>query len=280
MPVDAHTHIFPPRVIAERDLWARRDRTFAHLFQRPTARMATAEELVAAMDEAGVRWAVVAGMGWTDQDLARLCNEYLLEAAARWPGRLIPFVSVNPLWGEGALREVERCLSGGARGVGELHPDPQGWWEGDLSPLRPLAEELRRLRLPLLVHTSEPVGHLYPGKGSTTPDRAMTVRHLFPGIPLILAHFGGGLPFYALMPEVAQALTDTFFDAAAAPLLYHPSVYRRTADLVGAGAILFATDFPLLGYRRALRHLEEGCLTPQEQALVLGENARRLFGLP
>ncbi|GBD11988.1 hypothetical protein HRbin23_01673 [bacterium HR23] len=279
MRVDAHTHILPPRLKEERAHWLQRDRTFADLFASPRSQMATAENLLTAMDEAGMHWAVVAGMGWTDPALARLCNDYILEVSARWPDRLIPFISVNPLWGDDALREVERCARAGARGVGELHPDPQGWWQAVPPPLDALAEVLRKHRLALLVHASEPVGHLYPGKGKTTPDRLMHIRRVFSGVPLLLAHFGGGLPFYALMPEVSEALQETFFDSSASPFLYRPQVYRRVVDLVGAERILFATDFPLLGYARALRHLEEGGLTPQEQALVLGGNAQRLFGL-
>ncbi|MFN3975372.1 MAG: amidohydrolase family protein, partial [Dehalococcoidia bacterium] len=85
------------------------------------------------------------------------------------------------------------------------------------------------------------------------------------------------LPFYTLMPEVADALENAFFDSAASPLLYKPKVYRTVIALVGAERVLFATDFPLLGYQRALRHLDEGCLAPHEQDLVLGGNALRLF---
>lgn len=279
MRVDAHTHIFPSSLIEDRAQWTERDTTFAHLFSTPRAKMATAEDLLAAMDEAEMQWAVVAGMGWTDPLLAQLCNDYLMEAQSRWPRRLLAFASVNPLWGEKALREVERCIQGGIRGIGELHPDPQGWWEADQGHLKTLAEVLRQHSLPVLVHASEPVGHLYPGKGSTTPDRLMIIRRIFAGIPVIFAHFGGGLPFYALMPEVADALEGAFFDSSASPLLYKPQVYRTVVDLVGAERVLFATDFPLLIYSRALHHLAEGGLTPQEQALVLGANAQRLFRL-
>ncbi|MCS7206446.1 MAG: amidohydrolase [Dehalococcoidia bacterium] len=278
MRVDAHTHILPPSVQNLRAYWVERDATFAQLFAHPRARMAGVEDLLAALDSAEMHRAVVAGMGWTNLALARQCNDYILESYARWPQRLIPFISINPLWGEEALREVERCAQGGARGVGELHPDPQGWWDTDADAyLQALASLLRQYRLILLVHASEPVGHLYPGKGKTTPDRLLHIRRVFTGIPIVFAHMGGGLPFYTLMPEVAQALQDTYFDSAATPFLYTPRVYRSVVDLVGVERVLFATDFPLLGYPRALRHLAEGGLTPQEQALVLGGNAYRLL---
>ena len=52
---------------------------------------------------------------------------------------------------------------------------------------------------------------------------------------VIAAHWGGGLPFYALMPEVREALENVYFDTAASHLLYDATVYRRVIELVGVG---------------------------------------------
>jgi predicted TIM-barrel fold metal-dependent hydrolase len=99
-------------------------------------------------------------------------------------------------------------------------------------------------------------------------------------LPLIGAHWGGGLPFYALMPEVRQALTDAYFDTAATPFLYEPAVYRRGVDLVGAEHILFGSDFPLIEQGRERRAIEEAFPAGEPAcALILGENARRLLRL-
>ena len=81
------------------------------------------------------------------------------------PGRLLGFCSVNPAWGEGAVKEVQRCAESGLRGVGELHPDTQGFDITDKSLMEPVMVAAGELGLPMVVHTSEPVGHRYPGKG-------------------------------------------------------------------------------------------------------------------
>jgi hypothetical protein len=99
-------------------------------------------------------------------------------------------------------------------------------------------------------------------------------------VTVVAAHWGGGLPFYTLMPEVKEALGSTFFDTAATPLLYDPLIYRRAIDLVGADRILFASDFPLLSQGRCLAQVREAGLRAEEERLVLGENARRLLRLP
>ena len=102
MIVDFHTHIVPPFLKEQREEYLARDATLAALFADPASPMVTAEELIAAMDDAGIDRAVVLGMGWTDRTLARQVNDYLLESASRYRDRLIPFCSVNPAWAHGA----------------------------------------------------------------------------------------------------------------------------------------------------------------------------------
>ena len=241
--------------------------------------MATAEDLIAALDEAEFDAAVVAGIGWTDHETAREANDYLLESAARFPRRIVPLCSVNPAWGDAALDEIARCAKAGARGIGELHPDSQGFRLDDARLLKPLADLARQLGLVVLTHVSEPVGHEYPGKGRTAPHQALSFAEAFPDVRLICAHWGGGLPFYAMMPEVGAALRNVWFDSAASPFLYQPRVFAVGAQLVGPDKVLFGSDFPLLRPERALRDLRTGGLGEEAERGILGDNAARLFGL-
>src|SRR4030042_1797955 len=52
--IDFHTHVFPPHVREDRDGYLRRDATFAEMYASPRAEVATAEDLLRSMDEAGV----------------------------------------------------------------------------------------------------------------------------------------------------------------------------------------------------------------------------------
>jgi len=276
--IDFHTHLLPLSWNARRDEIAARDRTFAALFASPKSRMATADDLLAAMDEDGVDVSVALGYGWTDPGVARESNDYLLEAAAGSSGRIVAFCSVQPTWGAAALREVERCVEGGARGIGELHPSSQGI---DLATDEPLADLMRlaiERRLPVVVHGSEPVGHAYPGKGDTHPQQLLALIQRFPTAQIVGAHWGGGLPFYAHMPEVRAALVNTRFDSAASPFLYDDGVYTTLARVLGAGQMLFGSDFPLL---RAKRVAEQaiGKMSATDNALFLGGNAQAILGL-
>ena len=280
MIIDSHSHILPDVFRRERDRILAADATFAALFGHGRAKTATAEELVASMDTEGVAMSVTAGYGWTDPGVACQANDYILDAARRHPGKIIPFCSVNPLWGEAAAREVRRCAETGARGIGELHPDTQGFSRADRDALRQLAPAMdaaRSFRLPVLIHCSEPVGHVYPGKGSFTPDRALALAQAYPENVFIFAHFGGGLPFYTQMPEVSDALRNVYFDSAAQPLLYRPPIFASAAAGAGSEKVLFASDYPRLSQGRAIRAVRAAGLGPAVEAAVLGGNAARLL---
>ena len=222
MVTDFHTHIFPPWSPDERLRHLARDATFHELFADPGARTATADDLLQAMDEDGVEGAVVLGIGWTDQGLAREANDYIIESVNRYPERLVGFGGLNPAWGDAAAREAERCGQAGLRGIGELHPDLQSFDLGDEATMAPVIEVVRELGMIVTTHVSEPVGHMYRGKGRTTPDIIWRFVNNFPEIPTVCAHWGGGLPFYALMPEVRSGMTNVYFDTAASSFLYTP----------------------------------------------------------
>ena len=277
--IDFHTHIFPPQMRENRELYVRRDKTFAALYADPKARMASAENLIAVMDEDGVDVAVTMGIGWSDYDTAREANDYIIEASAHSRGRIIGFAGINPAWGSRAVAEAERCADAGLRGIGELHPDTQSFDLADRDAMSGLIRVAEERRLIVTTHSSEPVGHLYTGKGSVTPQVLMQFIDNFPDATIVCAHWGGGLPFYALMPEVASALHNVYFDSAASPFLYTPQVYGTVSSLVGADKMLFGSDYALLRPRRLLNEIDASSLTPEEREAVQGGNAARLLGL-
>jgi predicted TIM-barrel fold metal-dependent hydrolase len=280
MIVDFHAHVFPPQVCRHREEYLRRDPTFRELYSNPKAALATADDLLASMDEAGIDKSVIVNFVWQDSALRRLANDYILDSAAASGGRLLPFCVVHPATGDEARAEVERCARKGALGLGELRPDNQGF---DLAA-SPEADLLiwaaRTHGLALLFHVSEPVGHSYPGKSGLAVDSLYRFIERASGVAVIAAHWGGGLPFYGLMPRVKKVLATTYFDTAAGPLLYSPDVYRHAISILGVEHILFATDFPFLSQRRCLRETKRVDLDEEERHLILGGNALRLLGLP
>jgi predicted TIM-barrel fold metal-dependent hydrolase len=275
--IDFHTHIFPPWLIQKRQEVVACDPLFAQLYSSPKARLITAEELIAGMDEQGITMSVVLNIDWSSHQLCYETNDYILESIARYPDRLIGFGMVKLDRPETSIKEIERCVKNGIRGIGEIRPSRE--LLKNIVFLEPVVRNIIDCNLILLTHTSEPLGHLYPGKGDITPEVIFSLVKEFPDLNLVCAHWGGGLPFYALMPEVKKALEHVYFDSAASPYLYVPQVYHQAAQMAGSDKILFGTDYPLLSHHKLLNEFKGLELSENDREKILSGNARRLLGL-
>jgi uncharacterized protein len=277
--IDFHTHIFPPWLRERRDEYVKRDPCFSLLYSQPKARMATAEELLASMDEAGIDVSVVLNIGWASHELCVQTNDYILDSISRYPARLVGFCAVQPGAGGAAIAEMERCARAGAKGIGELRSDVQGFDLSDGATMKPLVDAALKHDLIFLTHASEPVGHEYSGKGAISPDVLYSFIIGFPDLKIVCAHWGGGLPFYALMPEVDRALANVFFDSAATVFLYRPQIFEHVSSIVGGDKILFGTDYPLMHQNRVIDQVRSSQLSQEDKAGILGFNAARLLRL-
>jgi predicted TIM-barrel fold metal-dependent hydrolase len=275
--IDFHTHIFPPWLRERRDEYVKTDPCFSLLYSQPKARIATAEELIDSMDEAGIDLSVVLNAGWVSQELCVKTNDYILDSVSRYPTRLVGFCVVQPRAGDIAIAEIERCAKAGAKGIGELRSDVQGFDLADKKKMKPLVDAALKHGLIFLTHSSEPVGHEYSGKGSITPDILYPFIMAFPSLKLVCAHWGGGLPFYALMPEIANALANVFFDTAATVFLYKPEIFEQVSRIIGSGKILFGTDYPLMHQNRVMAQVQSAKLTKKDKSRILGANAQKLL---
>jgi predicted TIM-barrel fold metal-dependent hydrolase len=278
--VDCHVHVFAPEICADRDPHLEADPWFGTLYANPRAALITAETLIDAMDAAGVRRAVMCGFPWADAGRCREHNDYMADAAHRFPERLSWLGIVAPAVPD-AAGEAVRCFQIGATGIGELNADAQGFDWRETDGLRDLVETCVAAERPVLLHASEAVGHGYPGKGTATPGKLLIFLQAFPLLHVVAAHWGGGLPFHELMPEVEAVARNVVYDCAASTYLYRPRVFRSVLDIVGRDRVLFGSDYPVLRMDRFLKRvLELDWHDDEERAAVLAGNARRVFRLP
>jgi predicted TIM-barrel fold metal-dependent hydrolase len=279
MIIDCHTHIFPDEVRKDRERFCKRDEGFSSIYRNSKGKMVGAKDLIASMDESGVEQSVVCGFPWSEPDVCSLHNQYLMEAASKYPQRLIVFFSLlfsNPDWSE---KELSRRIKDGAKGVGEIAFYGREMTSQDVDSMKPIFTQMEKEGIPLLLHVNEILGHPYPGKGMTPLERFYDLILAFPRLPIVLAHWGGGLPFYELMPEVAKAMANVYYDTAASPFLYSKKVYATVSEIVGVKKILFGSDFPLLSPQRYFRELQESGLSKEDQGKILGLNLSRLLGM-
>jgi uncharacterized protein len=279
MIIDMHTHAFPNAVRRSRGRFFHDEPAFELLYASPKARLAGASETVAMMDAQGVDKCVIFGFPWRCADTFRRNNDYILEAVARYPDRLIGFCCLDPAHRD-APAEVERCLRAGLSGVGELAFYASGLDDGCLESLDPIMALAGSYNCPVMLHTNEPVGHNYPGKSPNTLAQISTLVRRFHQNRIILAHWGGGLFFYTLLKkQMREELANVWFDTAASPYLYRPDIYRLAMEVAGAEKILLGTDFPLLEPQRYFKEMEQAGLSAAQREAICGNNAARLFGL-
>ena len=130
----------------------------------------------------------------------RMHNDYMAESMKNHPERLKGFISINPKFKKEAIAEIERCAKLGFSGIGELGPGGNGYDFND-SDFIEVVECANAYHLPINIHCGEPVGHPYPGKDMTSLAPLPGLILKYPDVTFILAHMGGGLPFYELNPR-------------------------------------------------------------------------------
>lgn len=220
------------------------------------------EELIAALDAAGQRRALVFAM--QEPDGYRGPNDWVLRSAAESGGRLVPLGRIDPKAPD-AMAEAQRCLEGGARGF-KLHPRSDGF----VLP-HPVVDEVVALagehRLPVLFHA---------GRG--IPDLGESIVRLareHPGARLILAH--AGISDLGLLAPHVGALPNILFDTS----WWHISDLLTLFATVPPGQILYASDMPYGGPRYPsflmLRCARAVGLAPGQAAAIAGGQLERVL---
>ena len=276
------------------------------VFYDPEARLAS-------MDERGISHAVLSiapqlFMYWVEPGEAaafcRAVNDDLAAFAAGSAGR-ISAVATLPLQDPAAaVAELRRAVTDlGMRGA-EIGPGADGS-PLDGPALRPVLATAADLRVPLIVHpyyvaSSPGLEDFYLTNliGNPLATTVCAARLIFSGVldelaalRVVLMHGGGYLPYqigrldhgHRVRPEARgcahppSAYLDRFwFDT----VTHAPRPLRFLADTVGAGHVVYGTDFPFDMAAGPLPDQLAGTgLSGEDAELIAGRNATALFGL-
>jgi hypothetical protein len=269
--IDSHVHVTPPDIIANWQKYAKKEPYFALLAQSKVNKFATAEDVIAMLENNGFDMAVIFGFAFCDIGLCRYVNDYVIEKTKEFSGKLIGFSVVPP--GGKTAGEIERCHDAGLKGVGELFPAGQKINLEDKKQTSSITGICKERGIPLLFHANELVGHNYPGKTDVTMKQLETFVTNNPSLEIILAHWGGGIFLYETMPEIKEKFRKVYYDTSITPFLYDERIYRAAKALGLCEKILFGSDFPILPPSRYMDGIEKSGLSDDEKKMLLGGNA-------
>jgi predicted TIM-barrel fold metal-dependent hydrolase len=221
------------------------------------------EELRRIMDRYGVSGAFMFCMDEPDRHPAfRAPNDRTLAHAEQSGGRLIPFVRLD--LAEEPIKEAERCLDRGARGI-KLHPRAQRFLLNDerLAPVFALAAERR---VPILIHG----GRGLPPIASDLARLVLT----YPEAQLIIAH--AGIADLGRLMDVFAGKAGVFFDTSAWSPIDLLDFFSRASP----EQVLYASDYPY-GQQPALmlialRTARAAGFNDEQLRGMLSGNARRI----
>ena len=289
MVIDAHVHLYPLELNRDPVAWGatHAETHWAMLCTRrrrdgrSVQGFPGVDDLLRAMDAAGIARSVLLGWYWQWPETCAWHNRFNAECVQAHPDRLSGFATLHPAAGRDAtLAEVQSAREAGLVGLGELSPHAQGYDVGN--PVFGEALELAaELHLPVNLHvTDHELGH-YPGRVETPLRDFVWLAHTYPRTNFILAHWGWRL---LLHDEEAEDLMNVFYDTAASPLIYDATIWRQFLEVVPTERVLFGSDYPLNLYPKldaepSLSRLVAEAKTNGADAALLGGNATRLLHL-
>lgn len=204
----------------------------------PIPRALSTDALIAELDQAGIQRAAVFSAAHLfgsameasradERALIRRENQWLVTETARYPERLIPICSFNPLR-DYAAAELRYCVrEQGMRGLKLLFADSGV----DLTNadhrrrLRTVFRAANELRVPVVVHVSGREGY-----GAEDTGYMLDLAASAPDIPIQIAHLAGGGPGLD-----APAAFDAYVEAAQRGDPRMRNVYLEVSSVVVAG---------------------------------------------
>jgi len=221
------------------------------------------DDAVAIMDRLGIDAAVTSGLPAVLGTDTRGGNDAVIDAAARYPGRIFGYVAVNPNDPADAAEEVKRCAAAGLTGIKVHNIHAQSY---DHEKYRAAYEIAETRGWPVLTHT-------WGGEELAEIDK---LAEEYPNVRWILAHAGTtNVPGYV---NLARRRDNVYLDTCASACYFN--LVEKLVTGAGVEKVLFGTDMTFLSGAQQIGKILFARISDGDKERVLGENARRVFNLP
>jgi uncharacterized protein len=209
-------------------------------------------------------------------------NEEIAELAAEYPDVLIPFASLDPGRGMGAVKAARRLLERYSVKGFKFHPNTQAFFANDRA-VYPLYEVIEEAHVPALFHSGHTgVGAMTRGGGGvrlkySNPMSLDDVAVDFPDLPIIIAH--PSFPWQDEALSVARHKPLVHIDLSGwSPKYFDPKLVQH-ANSILQDKVLFGSDFPVILPERWIHDFDALDIKDSVRPKILKENAVRLLGL-
>ena len=234
-------------------------------------------DIIEDMDEAGVDKACIVAMDLsTYYGVELVTNEDVARMASAHPERLIPFASVDPSMGRLAVDRLIHAVEDlGCRGL-KLVPPVQHF---DFSDPKhdPLWETALELDIVVWTHTAHQRGHPDSDARLGHPMLVEPVTLKYPQLKIVLGHCG--FPWVWESWSLVVRRPNVYLDISAYANLYNHLPWDAYSKFGVEGKVLFATDYPLFGFKETQDALNDAEISHDFRAKILGENAAALLKL-
>ena len=239
----------------------------------PSAVQASLPLLFEEMDAVGVTTGVV--IGRVSQTLGTTSNDEIAETVKAHPDRFVGIAGIDPLDRKAAVKEIDRAMSLGLRGV-NLEP---GTYRiplyADDRRLYPIYAHCEDRDIPIVLMTG---GN--PGPDLSYPDPATVDRVAadFPQLKIVLSH--GNWPWVHQILHVAFRRPNVFVS----PDMYLFDLpgsedYIKAADTYLADQFIYASAYPFTPLRDYAERFLRLPIRPESMKKVLYDNAARVLKL-
>jgi len=191
----------------------------------------------------------------------------IVAAAAASAGRIIPLGRIDPLEGDRAVREAERCIRELSCAGLFLHPGEEAF---PVRLARPVVEAAAGMGVPVVIAT----GHFSLSEPLQIAELARDV----PDIPVVMTN-GGQINISGLsMVDAWLALTSTPNLHVLTNGEYRQDFIERLATELDHRRVLYASFAPVFDPRFELARIRSARLGDAARAAMEHDNAERLFG--
>lgn len=255
-----------------------------HLTLQPTSTQSDIrqdyEARVRIMDQNGIEQAVVTPRGGFYRprglDDTRRINDLVAEYVVRYHDRFpIGLGTVLPLQGQDGLLEIDRALSSlGLRGFEWHHMNLGAPIDHEM--MYQFLAKLQDLDVPAFIHA-------FPESLWEAPWRLEKVAADFPRLRIVALSALCVWSYIEPVIRIAEGHPNIMLDTLVFPV---NQILERCVERLGADRLFFGSDLVPCPASMSYHHaaaLEELRLSPtltvQQKRLIVGENARRMFGL-